>query len=66
PVARLLAEGRGDGSIAGSVDDEATSVAIYGAVTATGLHHLLADESFDAGRVGDVVVGLLNGGLRAR
>jgi TetR/AcrR family transcriptional regulator len=64
PVARLLAEGRADGSIGGSVDDEATSAAIYGAVTVTGLHHLLAHQSLDAGRVGDIVVGLLNRGLR--
>jgi AcrR family transcriptional regulator len=64
PVARLLAEGRADGSIGGSVDDEATSAAIYGAVTVTGLHHLLAHQSLDAGRVGDIVVGLLSRGLR--
>jgi TetR/AcrR family transcriptional regulator len=64
PVARLLAEGRADGSIRGSVDDEATSAAIYGAVTVTGLHHLLAHQSLDAGRVGDIVMGLLNRGLR--
>lgn len=65
PVARLLAEGRADGSIGGLVDDEATSAAIYGAVTVTGLHHLVAHQELDAGRVGDIVVGLLTRGLRA-
>ena len=66
PVARLLAEGRTDGSIDSSVDEEATSALIYGAVTVTGLHYLVAHESLDAGRVGDLVAGLLNRGLRAR
>ena len=66
PVARLLAEGRADGSIDPSVDEEAPSALIYGAVTVTGLHYLVAHESLDARRVGDIVVGLLNRGLRAR
>jgi TetR/AcrR family transcriptional regulator len=65
PVSRLLAEGRADGSIGAWVDDEATSAAIYGAVTVTGLHYLVAHQSLDAARVGDVVVGLLTTGLRA-
>jgi AcrR family transcriptional regulator len=65
PVARLLAEGRADGSIGGLIDEEATSAAIYGAVTVTGLHHLVAHQELDAGRVGDIVVGLLTRGLRA-
>ncbi len=65
PVARLLVEGRADGSIGGLVDDEATSAAIYGAVTVTGLHYLVAHQELDAERVGDIVVGLLTRGLRA-
>jgi AcrR family transcriptional regulator len=65
PVARLLAEGRADGSIGGCVDDEATSAAIYGAVTVTGLHFLLNSESLDAERIGDIVLGVLTTGLRA-
>ncbi|HEX3606020.1 MAG TPA: TetR/AcrR family transcriptional regulator [Candidatus Dormibacteraeota bacterium] len=65
PVARLLAEGRADGSIGGPTDDEATSAAIYGAVTVTGLHYLLAHGTLDAEHVGDIVAGLLTHGLRA-
>lgn len=65
PVARLLAEGRADGSIGNCVDDEATSAAIYGAVTVTGLHFLLNSESLDAERIGDIVLGVLTTGLRA-
>jgi AcrR family transcriptional regulator len=64
PVAQLLAEGRADGSIDPGVDDEATSALIYGAVTVTGLHYLVAHESLDARHVGDLVVGLLERGLR--
>jgi AcrR family transcriptional regulator len=69
PVAKLLAEGTVDGSLAEVSIENATSV-IYGAVTLTGLHHVVASNgdvpAFDADAVAGDVVGLVMNGLAAR
>jgi AcrR family transcriptional regulator len=66
PVAKLLAEGVADGSIA-DVSIENTTAVIYGAVTLTGLHHVVASNgdipAFDASTVGADVARIIMNGL---
>lgn len=63
PVRALLEEGRADGSLPGATEPEAQASAIFGAVTLTGLHYLLADHRLDAARVAPVVTAMVVGGL---
>lgn len=69
PVAKLLVEGAIDGSLAEVSIENATAV-IYGAVTLTGLHHVVAGDNnapaFDVDEVAGDVVGLVMNGLRER
>jgi AcrR family transcriptional regulator len=64
PVARVLAEGAADGSLRSGHDHEDALMAIFGAVTITGLHHLVRGEPIpdSAGRR---VTAILMGGLAA-
>jgi TetR/AcrR family transcriptional regulator len=68
PVAKLLVEGAVDGSLAEVSIENATAV-IYGAVTLTGLHHVVAGDghapAFDVDAVAADVVGLVMNGLGA-
>lgn len=63
PVRQLLVEGKKDRSLPKAGDPEALASAIFGAVTVTGLHYLLADHLLDADRVSKTVVALLMAGL---
>lgn len=63
PVRQLLVEGKQDRSLPKVGDPEALASAIFGAVTLTGLHYLLADHLLDADRVSKTVVALLTAGL---
>ena len=69
PVAKLLVEGAADGSLAEVSIENATAV-IYGAVTLTGLRHVVAGDgqtpAFDVDEVAGDVVGLVMNGLGAR
>lgn len=69
PVAKLLVEGAIDGSLAEVSIENATAV-VYGAVTLTGLHHVVAGDdnvpAFDVDDVADDVVGLVMSGLEPR
>lgn len=69
PVAKLLADGAADGSLR-SVDVETATSAVFGAVTFSGLHHVVANPGvvpgFDAEAVADRVIDLLLVGLGPR
>lgn len=69
PVAKLLVEGAIDGSLAEVSIENATAV-VYGAVTLTGLHHVVASDgnapAFDVDDVAHDVVRLVIRGLGPR
>lgn len=48
PVRRLLAEGAADGSLRRVDDDAEAAMALFGAVTITGLHYLVAGNEIPA------------------
>lgn len=62
---RLLAEGADDGSLTPPGSREAATSVIFGAVTMTGLDHLVARWSLDAERTADEILGGLGGRRRA-
>ena len=66
PVAKVLADGAADGSLR-SIDVETATSAVFGAVTLSGLHHVVANPgvvpAFDADAVADSVLDLLLAGL---
>jgi len=66
PVAALLEEGAADGSLSNVPVQTATSV-IYGAVTLTGLQHIVVSEgavpAFDVGQVSDEVADIVMNGI---
>lgn len=69
PVAKLLADGAADGSLREVDIDTATSV-LYGAVTMTGLRHVIASHgevpAFDAEALAARVTDVVFGGVGAR
>ena len=64
PVAEVLAHGVADGSLRATDDPTEAVVAIFGAVTITGLHALVRDESIPETTAGRIV-GMLMHGLAA-
>ena len=69
PVAKLLADGAADGSLR-SIDVETATSAVFGAVTFSGLHHVVASPglvpAFDADAVADRVLDVVVVGLGQR
>ncbi|HET9733531.1 MAG TPA: TetR/AcrR family transcriptional regulator [Acidimicrobiales bacterium] len=65
PLERLLTEGAADGSLRAVEDPAATSMAIFGAATVAGLHHLLAGEPLDAERMASQVIAFVLRGVSA-
>lgn len=69
PVAKLLVEGAVDGSLAEVSIENATAV-VYGAVTLTGLHHVVASDghapAFDVDEVAADIFRIVMNGLGAR
>lgn len=69
PVAKLLADGAADGSLR-AVDVENATSAVFGAVTLTGLHHVVANPgevpAFDAEVVAESVVDFVVSGIGVR
>lgn len=61
PVARLLAEGAADGSLRTVEDDADALMAVFGAVTITGLHYLVRGEPIPAVTVTRTASLLLDG-----
>lgn len=64
PVRQLLSEGAIDGSLRHVHDREAVASAIFGAITVTGLHYLVADGHLPHARVARIVASLLIDGLK--
>lgn len=65
PVEKLLIEGAADGSLRAVEDPAATSMAIFGAATVAGLHHLMAGEALDAERLAAEITGFVLHGVSA-
>jgi AcrR family transcriptional regulator len=66
PVAQVLAEGTADGSLR-AVEDTADAVmAIFGAVTITGLHHLVRGDDIPEGAAAGVTALLMHGLAKER
>ncbi len=63
PVERVLAEGAADGSLRKVQDPVATSMAIFGAVTITGLHYLIRGTPLDPKQAAKHLTGVLLDGL---
>ena len=66
PVERVLAEGAADGSLRKVQDPAATSMAIFGAVTVTGLHYSIRGAAFDPKQAAKHLTGVLLDGLAQR
>ena len=66
PIERLLREGAEDGSLRGVSDPLAVAVAIFGAVTISGLSHLVLVGGVQVERVVGQLTDLLLGGLDPR
>ncbi len=66
PVERLLHEGAADGSLRSVPDPAAAAVAIFGAVTISGLSHLVLRGGLQVGQVVGQLTDLLLGGLDPR
>lgn len=66
PVVQLLREGALDGSLADVADVDAAALMIFGAVTVTGLSHLIAGGSIGVDAATDALVTVLLDGLRGR
>ena len=66
PVDRLLREGAQDGSLRAVADPVAAAVAIFGAVTISGLSHLVLARGVPVGQVVGLLTDLLMGGLEPR
>ncbi|MCA1847230.1 MAG: hypothetical protein LC792_29380, partial [Actinobacteria bacterium] len=65
PVRRLLAEGEADGTLRPVGDPETTASAVYGAITTSANHYLVADNRLDTDRVATEVTAFLVAGLGA-
>ncbi|MDP3713798.1 MAG: helix-turn-helix domain-containing protein [Mycobacteriales bacterium] len=66
PVVQLLHEGALDGSLAEVADVNAAALMIFGAVTVTGLSHLIAGGSIGVDAATDALVTVLLDGLGGR
>jgi TetR/AcrR family transcriptional regulator len=66
PIEGLLAEGARDGSLAPQDDPVAAAAALLGAVTISGLTHLVADSPLDPDAVAAAVLRVVFTGLRPR
>jgi hypothetical protein len=66
PVMHLLEEGGRDGSLRVVDDPASTSVAIFGAVTISGLSYLVAGAGLSTEQTASQLLGLLLDGLRPR
>lgn len=66
PVVHLLHEGALDGSLAEVADVDAAALMIFGAVTVTGLSHLIAGGSIGVDDATDALVTVLLDGLGGR
>jgi TetR/AcrR family transcriptional regulator len=64
PLQKVLAEGVADGSFR-PLDTETTTSTIYGAVTMTALHHLVAGVAFEPAQLAEDVLAVVLGGIRA-
>lgn len=66
PAVALLREGADDGSLAPVVDADAAALMVFGAVTVTGLSHLIAGVSIGVDEATGALVAVLLEGLGAR
>jgi len=66
PVVQLLREGQDDGSLARVADVDAAALMVFGAVTVTGLSHLIAGGSIGVDEATGALVAVLLDGLGAR
>lgn len=64
PVARVLREGATDGSLAAVADVDAAALVIFGAVTVTGLSHLVGGDSIAVEAASHALATVLLDGLR--
>lgn len=64
PLQKILADGVADGSFR-SLDAETSTSTIYGAVTMTALHHLVAGASFQAARLAEEILAVVLDGIRS-
>lgn len=65
PVEVLLTKGAADGSLQKVEDPAVTSMAIFGAATVAGLHHLLAGQPLDVDRLASQVTAFVLRGVEA-
>jgi TetR/AcrR family transcriptional regulator len=66
PVVQLLREGEADRSLAGVADADAAALMIFGAVTVTGLSHLVAGAAVDVDDASQALIAVLLDGLGGR
>jgi hypothetical protein len=64
PLQKILAEGVADGSFR-PLDTETVTSTIYGAVTMTALHHLVAGSSFRPARLAEEILAVVLEGIRS-
>jgi hypothetical protein len=65
-VVQLLREGTADGSLAAVADVDAAALMVFGAVTVTGLSHLIAGDGIAVDDAAGALVAVLLEGLRGR
>jgi hypothetical protein len=63
PLQKILVDGVSDGSFR-PIDTETTTSAIYGAVTMTALHQLVAGAAFEPPQLAEEVLAVVLGGIR--
>jgi AcrR family transcriptional regulator len=63
PLQKILVHGVADGSFR-AMDTENTTSIVYGAVTMTVLHHLVAGAAFEPDGLAEEIVGVALGGIR--
>ena len=64
PLQKILADGVADGSFR-PLDAETTTSTIYGAVTMTALHHLVAGTSFEPARLAEEILAVVLEGIQS-
>lgn len=65
PVQTVLEEGAADGSLRAVEDPAATALAIFGAATVAGMHHLMAGDAIDADSLARQVTAFVLHGVSA-
>lgn len=63
PVERLIVEGASDGTLRATIDPATASSVLFGAVTVTGLTHLIDRDGAPAAQVAENVLGMVLTGL---